>query len=416
MRAALPVSNLLIAATLLACTTPADPALVGAPPLPTPPTQVADATTPVASVEPVTSAAATRPERRPITAADDAAHAAYRTAMQEGRTQTRAKAYDAAIAAFGRALARRPNDARALAERGYARLLASDLDGARTDLELARQRTQDPARLGPIWFNVGLVAEAAGNPDGARRAFALSNELRPGKAVAARLRGETVCTAEIDRTPVAASAFASWQLLYDNLRADTVEPALTTDAAVQQALGFDPRRDTDGLWALDFYNAAAVDSNSRASVLVGRAPDRQLLLFGELSFADSGACQPHGSLTVTPVGGLVHARHVDFLMDWALVPIDPKDPANVPCDQDGAIPRTCEFDCHAFAVDVDDYIIDLTGKQRLLHVRRTTNTVASEDPRAVEAALPIRVSVREQAVTLTGGGCDTSVPITTRKQ
>lgn len=357
------------------------------------------------------SRGAERPAKRSIDAAETAALAAYAAEMQVGRTQTRAKAYSEAIAAFDRALVQQPNSPRALAERGYAKLLAKDLEGARSDLEGARQRTQDPARLGPIWFNVGLVAEASGNPEGALRAFTLANELKPSKAAAARLAGKLVCTAEIERQPKPGAGFASWKALYDHLRADTEEPPLTRDSELHEALCYDPKQDTDKLWDLCFYDAMSIGVNGHASLLVGQAPDEQLVLFEEIGYAGTGSCQGFGKLTVTPIGGLLHARYVEFGVDWAGVPIDPAVTKPEACAGEAEIAEGCELECIAVSATVDDYVVDLAGKQRLLRVRRTTNKITSEDPQAVEAALPIDVTVTAEGVTLKGGGCDETVPL-----
>ena len=362
-----------------------------------------------------------RPAKRVITAADTLAHTQFMAAMQIGRAQTRAKAYTEAIAAFDQALVHQSNHPRALAERGYAKLLAKDLTGARADLELARQRTQDPARLGPIWFNVGLVAEASGNHEGALRAFALSNEMHPTKAAAARLAGKQVCTAEIDRKPQAGTSFPSWKALHDHLRADTEEPVISQDSEIHKRLCRDPRLDAHKVWDLCFYNAIeAVGTNSHGFFLVGQAPDKNLVLFEELNFIETGACQTYGHLTVTPVGELLHARYVEFEMDWERVPLDPSNPEPDPvsCDGEGdEVPPGCEFECVALSGKVDDYILDLTGKQRLLRVRRTTNTITPENVKAdpdrlpIDISLPIAVTVSDQGVTLKGGGCDETVPL-----
>ncbi len=362
---------------------------------------------------------AERPARRAITAAETTALGEFLAAMQIGRTQTRAKAYPEAIAAFDRALVHQPNHPRALAERGYAKLLARELEGARTDLELARQRTHEPERLGPIWFNVGLVAEASGNPEGALRAFTLSNELRPSEAAAARIAGKAVCTAEIDRAVKPGTRFPSWTALFDHLREDTLEPKLEKDHEIHKVLCRDPRLDAHKLWDLCFFGAReSVGVNLHSTQLVGQAPDDELVLFEELDFAETGSCQPYGTLTVTPIGSLLHARYVVFEQAWERVPTDPAAKPGS-CELDGdEVPAGCEFECIALSGRIDDYVIDLTGKQQLLRVRRTTNKITAENTKAdhedklpTDITLPINVTVTAESVTLKGGGCDETVPI-----
>lgn len=337
---------------------------------------------------------------------------AFRAALQKGRSHTRAKAWPAAIAAFDEALGHRPGDPGALAERGYARYLAGELEAAAGDLEAARERTQEPRRLGMIWFNVGLVADAAGNPEGARRAFTLSNQLSPTRAAAARLDGTAICTAEIDATHKPATTLASWRALHAHLAKETGSDGIdepNTEAAARAALCHE--RDVGDVWDLCFYPSSEV--NAHASVLAGRAPDGSLLVFHELAFAESGACQPRGELAVTTIGEYVHARYVELHDDWELVSTSPGNPDAAPCEVDGDdVPDTCEFVCKSFSASVDDYILDLRHKRQILHVRRTTHEVKGDGPRELEASLAASVIVGNDALALKGGGCDATLPFT----
>lgn len=361
---------------------------------------------------------AERPGKRSASAAEKAAHAAYAAQMQVGRTQTKAKAYNEAIAAFDRALEQRPQAPRALAERGYAKLLANDLVGARADLEAARERSDDPQRLGPIWFNLGLVAEAAGDAEAARRAFTRANELRPGKAAQAKLGGATVCTAEIDRTLVAGKRLASWKALYDHLTGGEVdaEEPVTTTPQVKSALCFDAKAKGQPLWDLCFYPTSF--TNSHSSELVGPGEGTGLVHYGELGSSESGACQNSGTLTVTRVGKLLHARYVEFERDWDAIPKERRD-ANCDAEYD-----ECELECREFSASVDDYVIDPAAAQRLVRVRRTTNAVPrptddvrqSVEAAVIEAALPVRVEVGEAGLSLRGGGCDETVTMVAMDQ
>lgn len=132
---------------------------------------------------------------------DPAVRAAYRRGMRAGRKATDAKRYAAAIAGFGAALVAKPNDARALGERGYARLLAAtDLDAAMRDLDAAAGGTKNQKHLSTIWFNRGLIHEKRGDAANATAAFATANLMRPTKAAAAKLAGKTACLVEVTRT------------------------------------------------------------------------------------------------------------------------------------------------------------------------------------------------------------------------
>jgi hypothetical protein len=118
----------------------------------------------------------------------------YQEAMQRGRQQTLAKAYDAAARSFGEALALRRGDARALAERGYAHYLAGRKTVAAADLAVAAETADDPQLLGQIWFNRGLFEDNVGN---ARTAFRFSNRYAPSAAARQKLLSLGRCGAGI---------------------------------------------------------------------------------------------------------------------------------------------------------------------------------------------------------------------------
>src|SRR5262245_28523875 len=150
-----------------------------------------------------------KPAVTPLSDAQKQAAKKYAAAMKRGRAATKKKDYAAAVAAFGDALAARPDDAQALAERGFARLLAKDYDAAEADLRAAQKHAAGASLEGMIWFNLGLVAEARNDAEAARKAFAESNRLHPTKAAALALKGNT-CSAEIVRAHDAGTTYASW--------------------------------------------------------------------------------------------------------------------------------------------------------------------------------------------------------------
>jgi hypothetical protein len=121
---------------------------------------------------------------------------AYAKAIGEGRAATRAKKYDDAIVAFGRALDAVANDARALAERGYARHLKGDEPKAEDDLERAALvgDPKDKKLLAQIEFNLGLVCDALSASDDSYRGKATghyrrSYELNPTPAAKTHMEG-----------------------------------------------------------------------------------------------------------------------------------------------------------------------------------------------------------------------------------
>lgn len=119
-----------------------------------------------------------------------AERSAYARGLAEGRKLTVEKDYAGAVAAFTCALGAIPGDGRALAERGYARLLAQDLDLAMDDFasSLAAIAADDKELRAQVEFNIGLVYEQRGfkNDASARKLAAIhflrSHELHATEA------------------------------------------------------------------------------------------------------------------------------------------------------------------------------------------------------------------------------------------
>jgi hypothetical protein len=110
--------------------------------------------------------------------------AEYERALAQGRRATAAKQWQQAIDEFTAALALDPLSSRAAAERGYARLLAGDLEGARADLELARRTSGDSAVLASVLHNLGMLEERAGNDAKASALKAQAKKVRQNVALA----------------------------------------------------------------------------------------------------------------------------------------------------------------------------------------------------------------------------------------
>lgn len=135
--------------------------------------------------------------KEPLTERERKSIATYAEALAEGRKATRAKRYADAEEAFGRALAARPEDARARGERGYARLLDGALEKADEDFQAALGRGLDPKLAGQVFFNMGLLREKRNEMESARAAFAISNALSATAAAKAKLAGRSACTADV---------------------------------------------------------------------------------------------------------------------------------------------------------------------------------------------------------------------------
>lgn len=184
------------------------------------------ATKPVRVVPP----ALAKGERRKLDDQGDAdKRKAFWAAIQDGRKQTAGKDYAAAVAQFDAALAQLPDHPRALSGRGYARLLAGELDAAEADLRKALAQPGTAKVEAAIEFNLGLVAEQRGDADEAKRRFAIANKLRPSKAAADKLAGAKVCPAALDYTKesqVYANFAAIWgALLAEQVVAEAERPA-----------------------------------------------------------------------------------------------------------------------------------------------------------------------------------------------
>lgn len=189
------------------------------------------------------SAAAAGPGSAQQPPEDPKVREAYRLGLRKGRKETRAKRYQEAIAGFDAALAAKPNDARALGERGYARLLeGADLDAAMRDFDLAASGTKDPQVLSEVWFNRGLVEEKRGSAANAIAAFTIANTLRPTKAAGAKLAGKTTCPvtetgswSNINVGPIEAKGWLELAKATPNVEGDELETAAEAIQALAKA-------------------------------------------------------------------------------------------------------------------------------------------------------------------------------------
>lgn len=166
------------------------------------PPPAASPTSPPASTEPPAPSASAKTgiEKPKLSAEEQKRRALFEAALGRGRKAAREGRYEAAIAAFDEAAKADPGDPRAPAERGHAKLLAGDLQGADVDLEDALLRSGDPDLLSQIWFNLGLAREKTPQlEEGARVAFANAHLLKPSAATKSKLAGRSTCTVEIQK-------------------------------------------------------------------------------------------------------------------------------------------------------------------------------------------------------------------------
>lgn len=150
----------------------------------TSPSPGADAAVDAAPSASAPTAIVARPDAGPPSAA---ARAQALRDLDEGRKLSRAKEWSRALAAFDRALAVMPDDARVLSEVGWAAFQANELARAETANARALANANEPLVRAPILYNVGRVAEARGKPDAAKKAYRESLSLRDNAEVKKRL-------------------------------------------------------------------------------------------------------------------------------------------------------------------------------------------------------------------------------------
>lgn len=120
---------------------------------------------------------------RAVDASDPQVRREARAKLDEGRRLTRAGDHATAIATFDAAIAKDPKLARAWSERGYAKLLAGDLAGAKADLEAALPLDEGAAFKAAVHYNLGQVAERGGDVTAAKAAYEASLALRDHETV-----------------------------------------------------------------------------------------------------------------------------------------------------------------------------------------------------------------------------------------
>jgi hypothetical protein len=127
------------------------------------------------------------PERKavPLDGAAQKTAKQYLASLSQGRKATVAKDFAAAEAAFTKCLELVPNDARALSERGYARLLTEKLDEAEADLKAAEERAPNVALKLQVLHNRMLVARKLGKEREAALHAAQKQRLKSARKIGA---------------------------------------------------------------------------------------------------------------------------------------------------------------------------------------------------------------------------------------
>jgi tetratricopeptide (TPR) repeat protein len=118
---------------------------------------------------------------------DPAQRAAVLRDLEAGRKLARAKDWSGALVVFNRALALAPDDARLLAEVGWAAFQAKDFARADAANQRALAVTKNPSLRAQVLYNAGRVAEARGEKEAAKNDYADSLALRDNAEVKKRL-------------------------------------------------------------------------------------------------------------------------------------------------------------------------------------------------------------------------------------
>ncbi len=368
----------------------------------------------VASFAIASPAGAAPPKLTPLSAAQKQAVKKFHAAMKRGRVATDKKDYAVAVKAFSDALAVEPNEPEALAERGYAHLLAKEYDAASADLDAAAKRAAAASQQGMIWFNVGLLAEARGDAAAAKHAYAESNRIRPSKAAAKKLGGAAVCDAAIDKTRTAGTVYASWVAAAKGLRAaalaggpidgstdDDAPKAPTTEAAARAWLCGDDGCDGSGPWIVAIPDSVG---DLTYDLVIGQKGGH-LLTFAGLGGKMLGRCESEDQIEV--LGGAPLQVHVT---------IEPNDMVDV--DTSSGELKSCGDNldgCHEACFYSDksdqDLFIDATsGAQILSVVRPFATRDDSEFKLDEDFTQKVTLTRTITGVTLAGGACDQSIP------
>ena len=321
---------------------------------------------------------------------------AFWAAIQQGRKLTASKDYPGAIASFDAALLQIPEHPRALSGRGYAQLLAGQLDAAETDLRKALAAPGTAKIESAIEFNLGLVAEKRGDLVGARQRFAIANTLRPSKAAADKLVGATSCPAVVQYED-SSELYADFMELWERLVKDEViaaEPRPADEKAARAAV----------------CKSVAVNGDDRASPDACTGPEPWLVthegdwqwLHYAIETADAGQwrvyeigsggyphCGQRDKLTVSR--GEVTVIHRVTGVGTVLDVMEGKDGEIVDCEGDA----DCFTACGEDEVEVVDYLLSPRNPDAIAIFR---SELAS-----------VNVVVNGGTVRLQGGGCDQEV-------
>jgi hypothetical protein len=354
-------------------------------PAPAPkPVVIASASSHAASL-PAPSASATKKEP---TLAERQALARYKRALGQGRIATSKHDYRAADAAFAEALAARPSDARALGERGYARLLDGRLDEASADLQLAQGRVSDKVLEGQIWYNLGLVAEKRGQAIAARDAFAFSFEANPTLSAKKKLAGKSSCAASVNGIGTPLEIFPSWGALWEAAGfGDPGErlPAPPTSEAIKAKLEIS-----------DCSKGCAAPNSAGDWQLLWEMPSGKLAMERAVDSGYAYRCGAGPTFTAHEAGNLLWVSTENTEYETTLC-------GECVYGDDGSI-SGCQTCCAGGPWHRRDFFIDKASALIVLRIEQNEADASDPPKQAV-------ISFDAGSVQLKGNGCDWTIPL-----
>lgn len=338
------------------------------------------------ALEPFPVAQPASPESGTSPVVEPSHGAEYERALSQGRRATAAKQWQRAIAEFTAALAVEPRDSRAAAERGYARLLAEDLEGARADLEQARRAPADSAVLASTLHNLGLLEERAGNGAKASELEAQAKRIRKNAALAKSGKVECplaeVAVPEPEYFPSMMAIAAAMDQKYPNQSNEVPErqPDKDEAAALQRLTNTkDPESRV--------FIVGAQDSSNGPLHLLVRRHDGKLAVYWEIA-------QPMGGLCGGKLKTAVHTTTA------AHVIVDAEELMRSNCGGEPTVHNCCVTGSH----DVRHFIYD-PGRDRM--VLQLVETLMGE--KTSYDAPRVDVFVQDGQVMYIGAGCDNRI-------
>jgi hypothetical protein len=339
----------------------------------------------------------------PLSDDEKKGYGVYIDALGHGREATRKKDAKGAIKAFDEAYAAKPGDARAQGERGYARFLAKDNEGALKDLYAARVRAVSPDVEAQIWMNVGLVEDALHHDEAARYAYTRVQSMRPSSRAGMRLIGQSTCDARIERAVKPGKTYAGWLAAWRGFEAQHVaawregaKPKVATDDDAQKAI-CGTSCTGGGPWIVQVGDPEVAAEYA----FVAPRDGNKLLVFHHVGDALGGACPWTDEVTLDP-GAPMHVRvksrprSLQYLKPDALGELHE-------CESEV---KACSKACIAETWSERDYYFDVDAGSQIFFLQVDGRPLGIDPDRYTRT---VGVARKPDAIYVRGGGCDLTV-------